>query len=917
MEEEGPINFKALRAKFQEEALLAQSKTRRPAVAEKPKHLPPPGGHCSSVVTSINIAVENKTPVVPRVIFRDGLRSSGGKRPVSFPPQLQQTSASSQLTNGDSTTRQSLKERHMPLVLPVLPVKEQKIEPPVRKEHKLEPEPGKEVPSQAKIKKKGLLLPFKSVKASKVGAENGEEPTYADLTTRPSSAPGELASVEKQTTEDGVSLQSDQSTADCPLSSPDIPITPPSAETSVDSDSKIVSTLERAKKKFSRRQMLISTKSKSLRSPDYTPRDKAFPSPPKNTESVEPDLPIPPPVCLPHLACISARPFFKANNSARKSPLAKQFGRDQAELVSVRTCEPPPPSAPSKKPLPDLRSLGPVPAKPPRPPLVDLSCHHLPTVHEVSPGLNQTPTEEPESEHPTISHPVLDAPEFPEFESSEMETAEGEVVDIAALELEALDFVSTDLPVPVDLGVTDFEASQPDLSACDPAEPSLSSIFQDLNLGSQNIIPLDPASFPEPINFSEFPEPDAPEQWSQSEDAVADLLSNSQADETDQGAAECHSVPEETDLSNNAELNDGIQPCPSVCQQNSYYETCDNVYEDVENINKFVLGQNSRKRKAGLKNPYADNHPMKEEACLNIWPRNPWGSAPGEYSHSAHNHIHSKERQSPNTADYKEQKKREKQRLEKERKEQKEREKKENEMKKKFKVTGDEEPMYHAKVMVASKVRKNDLPVKSGDTVSIIRTTNCPKGKWLARDGNNKYGYISVMNVELNIKEMLELGKKAQAAGRGGNLEGDTISIGSRSSSHPVLTSSFTDDSEEWACEDETLSPSNESHSFPQQASSMSEMSCGHVSAQHTLSDANLEDLHTQTRHEALQKLAIFFQHNKDEFVDVTDGEGTTPTNAEPPNLLCAVEEPPYPEQEVDFTELELLPPPPLYADTF
>lgn len=36
------------------------------------------------------------------------------------------------------------------------------------------------------------------------------------------------------------------------------------------------------------------------------------------------------------------------------------------------------------------------------------------------------------------------------------------------------------------------------------------------------------------------------------------------------------------------------------------------------------------------------------------------------------------------------------------------------------------------------------------------------------------------MNVELNIKEMLELGKKAQAAGRGGNLELDTISISSR-----------------------------------------------------------------------------------------------------------------------------------------
>lgn len=46
---------------------------------------------------------------------------------------------------------------------------------------------------------------------------------------------------------------------------------------------------------------------------------------------------------------------------------------------------------------------------------------------------------------------------------------------------------------------------------------------------------------------------------------------------------------------------------------------------------------------------------------------------------------------------------------------------------------------------------------------------------WLSADG-----YISVMNVELNIKDMLELGKKAQAAGRGANAEGDTISIGSR-----------------------------------------------------------------------------------------------------------------------------------------
>jgi len=45
--------------------------------------------------------------------------------------------------------------------------------------------------------------------------------------------------------------------------------------------------------------------------------------------------------------------------------------------------------------------------------------------------------------------------------------------------------------------------------------------------------------------------------------------------------------------------------------------------------------------------------------------------------------------------------------------------------------------MYQAKVTVTNKGRKRDLPVTSGDIVSIIRTTSCPKGKWLARDGGN------------------------------------------------------------------------------------------------------------------------------------------------------------------------------------
>ncbi|XP_068427159.1 FYN-binding protein 2 isoform X1 [Clinocottus analis] len=868
-------NFKALRAKFQEEALLAQSKTSRPAVSEKPKHLLPVGGHSSSVVSGINIAVENETPVVPRVFFSDGLRASGGKRPISFPPQPQQTAPPSQPANGYSTTRQSLKDRRMPLVLPVFPVKEKKTSPPANKEHKLDPEPGKEVLPHTKIKKKGLLLPFKSAKASKGSAENGEEPMYADLTTRPSSAPGVLLSVEKQTTEDGLLLQGDQSTAEVSLQSHNIPSTPPLDETSVDSNNKFISTLERAKKKFSRRQMLMSAKPKGSRSPDYVSRDKGFPLPHKNL--VEPMLPKPSAVCLPHMACLSARPFCKVNHYARRTVLDKQFDWDKP-LPSIRTDAPHSSSAPEKRPLPDLMSQGPMPPKPHRPPSVDLSNYLQPTLNEVSPGLSQISSKEPEAEHPSVSPSGLDDPEFPDFEISEMGTAEGEAVDIGSLELETFDLVGTDLPVQDDCGLLSFEDPQPDFLVCDPLETLMRTGIQDLNLGSQNLIPLDPASFPEPINLSAFPEPAVSERWSQSEDVIAGPLSSTQADETDPGDAESHSAAQETDGVSHGALNDGIQSHPSVSQQDSYYEACDNVYEDVENIHKLMFGQNSRRRSGGLKNPYAENNLMTEEVSLHIWPRNPWGNVLGEHGHWAHNHVHSKERQTAYNADLKEHKKREKHRLEKEKKEQKEREKKENEMKKKFKVTGDEEAMYHAKVTVASKVRKNDLPVTSGDTVSIIRTTSCPKGKWLARDANHKYGYISVMNVELNIKEMLELGKKAQAAGRGGNLEGDTISIGSRSSSHPVLTSSFTDDSEEWACEDETLSPSSESHSGPHQAASQPEMSCGYVSTQHTLSDANLEDLHTQTRHEALQKLAVFFQNRKHEFDVLPDRDEGTPT---------------------------------------
>ncbi|XP_029498861.1 uncharacterized protein si:ch211-188c16.1 isoform X1 [Oncorhynchus nerka] len=901
MEQEGPINVKALRAKFQEEARAqAQAQDQhRPAIAEKPRRLPStvPGEQeqtChpqdGALMSSIHSAVENK-PVIPRVIFRDGTRVSGGKWPVSFPalvlqaipPKPPTPPHQNRLHNGardcTATAKKSFKDRHLPLVLPGLPLKEQKTHLP----------PHKEVPPPTKCKKKGLLLhhPFKSTKVSKVGGEPADEPAYAGLTTnRHSGAPVEGLVMDRNKAEDRLPLQMEHSSTECPTSSPDITITTPLEGPGEDLSSmvSIFSTLEKGKKRFSPKHLLVYARPKSLRSNGVHLSDHSFtmdkgvhlPSTDYESHAPEHDLPAPLPVCLPHLPCVSALPF-KMNDSSRRLETAseKQFGRDRAELLLVKSDGLPPPH-PARKLLPDRGSLGPLPMKPPRPPRVDLRCYHPTTKHhrELTSAVEPETCEDPHSEPPSIANPELVVPEFPDFElNSELETAEGNAFDLAALELEATEFGTPEYPVDLDLGVPDFLSPECELPSCEP--PKIPSFDQRaLTLSSHHDLVISeflaqtwefPASVLKPQVVSELSAEMVPVEPSFTED-------------TDHDSASVEFPHSGLTL--------------SVCQQENYYETCDNVYEVVEN----TVSQNSHKRKGPPKNPYGDPHPVKEEPRMHIWPRNPC-----------------KEKQSPENHEDKDQKKREKHRLEKEKKEQKEREKKENEMKKKFKVTGQEEAMYHARVTVASKVRKNDLPVKSGDTVSIIRTTNCPKGKWLARDANHKYGYISVMNVELNIKEMLELGKKAQAAGRGGT-EGDTISIGSRSSNHhPMLHSSFTDDDEEWTLDEDTLSPYMENR-VHNRTVSMPDMLCSHASAHHTLSDGSIEDRHTQTRHEALQKLAIFFQNNKSGISDTAEDRVPTPTNAEAPSFLCVVE-PPYSDQEVVFADFELLPPPVLYAD--
>ncbi|KAG8003423.1 FYN-binding protein 1 [Nibea albiflora] len=252
-------------------------------------------------------------------------------------------------------------------------------------------------------------------------------------------------------------------------------------------------------------------------------------------------------------------------------------------------------------------------------------------------------------------------------------------------------------------------------------------------------------------------------------------------------------------------------PAPPEVQaevNNGVYESTENVYEEFAvSAKKKGKTEGGKKRKGPPKNPYAEAPQEANEEKIK-----PIRFSKGDKKATAEG------------PDEKELKKKEKQRLEKEKKElkekqerekkeQKEREKKENEMKKKFKITGQEEAMYEAKVTVTTKGRKNDLPVKSGDMISIIRTTNCPKGKWLARDSSNNYGYVAVDHMELDIKEMLELGKKAAHTRKSSNsnvIEAEDTSI-ENSSLTLMLMCPVTDDSEEWTGdEEEPLTPAAE-----------------------------------------------------------------------------------------------------------
>ncbi|KFZ50340.1 FYN-binding protein, partial [Antrostomus carolinensis] len=97
--------------------------------------------------------------------------------------------------------------------------------------------------------------------------------------------------------------------------------------------------------------------------------------------------------------------------------------------------------------------------------------------------------------------------------------------------------------------------------------------------------------------------------------------------------------------------------------------------------------------------------------------------------------------------------KEEKKKMDQEKKEQKEKERKEQEIRKKFKLTGPIQVLHQARVCVDHKGGKNELTVKQGDEIEIIRLTDNPEGKWLGRI-KGCYGYIKTTMVEIDYDSL-------------------------------------------------------------------------------------------------------------------------------------------------------------------
>lgn len=164
------MDFKALRAKFQDEELLLRQPKIKPALPEKPKVVPPaqspthylPAGARPSLLTSINQTLEQKTQMAPRVVFKDEMKETK-KSLVLTSSKGKVKSEGKQKKGKDKTTKgskekldenlsdqkqkkENSKDKKVPFVFPGAP-----------KESTAELVPAAPPPKATTAKKKGFL----------------------------------------------------------------------------------------------------------------------------------------------------------------------------------------------------------------------------------------------------------------------------------------------------------------------------------------------------------------------------------------------------------------------------------------------------------------------------------------------------------------------------------------------------------------------------------------------------------------------------------------------------------------------------------------------------------------------------------------------------------------------------------------
>ncbi|CAJ1060115.1 FYN-binding protein 1-like [Xyrichtys novacula] len=943
MDQENSLDFQALRAKFQEEDIHYKQPKIKPALPEKPKVVPPPSspthylpaGARPSLLTSISQSLEGKSQVAPRVVFKDDKKES--KKPLLLNHGKGKEKSEKVKKGKDKATKGSKEhlDQDLPQDKPKKEGKEKRISifPLTPKENTTELVPVAPPPKNTVTKKKGFLGFRKSMKKETV-----EVPSDPILDIPSTEVPGPVPLIPVPSDFDDTLPEPETSPLRALL--PNIP-TLPDPGTAVE----------------------VTPSSITPDSPDLTQPPALIPAVPQSETSFQVETPalnisrpvsqndLSPPSAIPTPPPGQAAPPVISTPSPTPPEPVAVAEPDIEAMIRAAVEKPPTPviEPPSKTPSPKLER-----------PVSALSA--LERAEELSPAKKTVPCDQrifnalqkarkktPSSmSNPTSTYSITPPPEeYPPPQSPTNSFPELPPIDYEAGKMPLVNGLDHRQASPVLEGITEEGTDPTPEVVVAPPLPPKKSLPDPLALGpapqkpdrpsSVNLTPFMPPppieDIPAPLDFSETDTTDVPEFEDVTSDANSPELQVSEwgngdytSPESPDGhnlsepysnglpspAAEVHAAPTYGDnpltetitipISQEAPPAEGVP----VVIGNGIYESSENVYEDIGASATKKRGKTEgKKRKGPPKNPYAEAAQETSEEK----------SKTGRF-------CKNEKKASTEGPDEKELKKKEKQRQEKERKEQKEkqerekkeqkeREKKENEMKKKFKITGQEDAMYEATVTVTTKGRKNDLPVTSGDVISVIRTTNCPKGKWLARDSSNNYGYVAVDHVRLDIQEMLNMGKKA-AISRKTNINNNNVvepeapRAESRSSNHyPLSAESFTDDSEEWTGDDDELMtpPPNVTDPLASlghtRTLSMPDMGNKelNVNHQHSHSDINPDGTHDQARHEALQKLATFFH---------------SPKPVEP---AARPEADSDQTQEPGFDPTFILPPPELYAD--